>query len=92
MIKISRAAKTIAICTGAGCRAWDSEKILAAIDENLRRFPDLEDYTLRATPCMSKCGGGASIKTDSRGTIVKARDIEDAVNILFQEQTPAATV
>lgn len=83
-IQVCNSAKTVRICLGAGCKAWGSEHILSLVQENMRRFPKFEDYQLLAEGCMNKCGGGASIDMDGR--LFKARDMEKAVNILFQEQ------
>ena len=90
MIQVCKEAKTIRVCAGAGCKAWGAQNILSMIKENIRRFPELEDYQLRAEKCMSRCGGGASI--DMGGKIFKARDMEKAVNILFQEQLSVTTL
>ena len=90
MIRICKDAKTIRICLGAGCKAWSSDRILSMVEENMRRFPELESYQLQAEGCMSKCGGGATINMD--GKIFKARDMEKAVNILFKEQLSGAAV
>jgi NADH:ubiquinone oxidoreductase subunit E len=89
MIKICKKSKTMRICTGAGCRAWGSEKILSVFKESLNQFSGLPKYRLQAEGCMSKCGGGASINMD--GKIYKAKDTEVAINILFQEQLPSQT-
>ena len=48
------------------------------------------NYLLLAEGCMSKCGGGAAINMG--GKIFKARDMEKAVNILFQEQLSVTTL
>lgn len=90
MIKLCKKTKTLRVCNGAGCKAWGAEKILSLFKESVRQFPGLSDYRLQAERCMSKCGGGASINVD--GKVYKARDTENAVNILFQEQLSSPTL
>lgn len=89
MIQVCKEAKTIRVCMGAGCKAWGADKILSVVKAHIRDFPELEDYQLRAEKCMSRCGGGASIRMSDK--VFKARDMEKAVNILFQEQLSDTT-
>ncbi|MBI4382481.1 MAG: (2Fe-2S) ferredoxin domain-containing protein [Nitrospinae bacterium] len=90
MIQTAVATKTIRVCMGSGCKAWDSEKILAKLRDSLESYPDLENCRLRTMPCPRKCGGGATLGTGPRGTLLKVRNIEDAVNVLFREQPAPA--
>ncbi|MBI4389130.1 MAG: (2Fe-2S) ferredoxin domain-containing protein [Nitrospinae bacterium] len=90
MMQTAIKTKTIRVCSGPSCKAWGSEKILAKLRESLAQYPGLENCRLRTTPCPRKCGGGATLGMGPCGVLFKIRNIEDAVNVLFQEQAMPA--
>ena len=67
--------KRIKICTGPGCRAWDSEMMV-------KRLNKIKGSPVTVVKCMDKCGGGASIRLKDRGKIFKLRDLEEVTNLI----------
>ena len=80
-------ATKIKICTGPGCRAWNSETMAS-------RLKQLQGGTREVclVPCMNKCGGGASIRLKDRGRIIKLRETEEVVNLLKNKIVALAQV
>ena len=66
----------IKICTGPGCRAWDSEKMA----QRLTKMPGAGEVCL--VTCMDKCGGGASIRLKDRGKIFKLREMAEVGKLI----------
>ena len=69
-------ASKIKICTGPGCKAWNSETMAS----RLKQLGVARQVCL--VPCMNKCGGGASVRLKDRGRIIKLRETKEVVNLL----------
>ncbi len=69
-------ANKIKICTGAGCKAWNSETMA----QRLRKMKGTDQVCL--VPCMNQCGGGASIRLKDRGKILKLRETKEVAHLL----------
>ena len=54
----------IQVCAGAGCKAWDSEKMAAELNR-ARQSGCEADHEIKMVPCMRKCGGGVTIKSNA---------------------------
>ena len=72
----------IQVCAGAGCKAWDSEKM--AVELNRARQNGCEaDYEIKMVPCMKRCGGGVSMKSNACEMVkLKFRTTEAALSQL----------
>ena len=68
--------KTIKICKGPGCKAWNSEYMV----KKLSNTQGSKDVCL--VPCMEKCGGGVSVQLGDNGEVIKLRET-DQVNHLI---------
>ena len=68
--------KRIKICTGPGCRAWDSE-LMAKRMIGSKNAPEILTVT-----CMDKCGGGASVRLKDRGKIFKLREMGEVSKLI----------
>ena len=69
-------ASKIKICTGPGCKAWNSETMAS-------RLKQLEgEREVCLVPCMNKCGGGASVRLKDRGRIIKLRETKEVAKLL----------
>tara|TARA_B100000686_G_C16369374_1_gene751777 strand:+ start:302 stop:547 length:246 start_codon:yes stop_codon:yes gene_type:complete len=66
----------IKICTGPGCKAWNSETIAT----RLKNLQGAREVCL--VPCMNKCGGGASVRLKDRGRIIKLKETREVVKLL----------
>ena len=79
-------ATRIKICTGPGCRAWNSETMA----NRLKQLQDAREVCL--VPCMNKCGGGASVRLKDRGRIIKLRETEEVFQLLKSKIVALAKV
>jgi NADH:ubiquinone oxidoreductase subunit E len=70
--------KDIKVCSGPGCKAWASEKIARQL-EGL----ETEGYKVCRVACMRKCGGGATVKAAISGELLKMRNPEEVLQVLF---------
>lgn len=92
MMEVSNKTEEVSICTGAACKAWDSEKIVEKLyrGERLCRGKRLR---VCRVGCLNRCGGGASVRVDScGGDIFKFRRPEEAARVFsadFEELAPA---
>ncbi|MBT5471938.1 MAG: hypothetical protein HOK41_15160 [Nitrospina sp.] len=79
-------ASKIKICTGAGCKAWNSEYMAS----KLKQLQGSDDVCL--VPCMKQCGGGASVRLKNRGKVLKLRETEDVAYLLNSNSGALAAV
>ena len=73
--------QNVKICKGAGCKAWSSDKIareLIEVNEGLGP----EGIRICRVACMNVCGGGASVRVNSKNKIEKMKSIEDILEVL----------
>lgn len=78
LMKNRTQSKNIKVCSGPGCKAWASEKIAREL-EGLER----EGYKVCRVACMRKCGGGATVKTAFSNGLLKMRNPEEVLQVLF---------
>ena len=76
----------IKICTGPGCKAWNSMTIAC----RLKKLQGSHQVCL--VPCMNKCGGGASVRLKDRGRIIKLKETNDIVGLLKNKIVALAQV
>ncbi len=81
--------ETIAVCSGAGCRAWSSETISKKLN-NLSGLYSEMGYEIVEVPCLKKCGGGATVQMSGCSREVKIRKPEEALQLLFSQQVEMA--
>jgi hypothetical protein len=73
--------QNVKICKGPGCKAWASDRIARELLE-IREGLGLEQINICRVPCMKVCGGGASVRVNSKNKIVKMKEVEDVLNVL----------
>ncbi len=79
---MSRENRTIRICSGAGCKAWDSESMARQLEGQAGG-----NVRVCRVACMKKCGGGFNVLDSTRQQVVKIRQPEEALR-LFNLQEP----
>ena len=68
--------KTIKICKGPGCKAWNSEYMV----KEIRNTQGSQGICL--VPCMEKCGGGVSVQIEDNGEVLKLRETDEVVHLI----------
>ena len=77
--------RQLKICSGPGCKAWESEKILDLVRDSINQ-PDYSGNTrICRIPCMNKCGGGVSIELSPSGKLLKLREPNQVLKLLNSE-------
>jgi len=71
------------ICSGPGCKAWDSEKVLNLVRDSIGGDRNFQPCTM---DCVNNCGGGVSIGMSNSGKIVKLRKPNDIFSLLNQNE------
>ena len=71
------------ICSGPGCKAWDSEKVLSLVRDSIGGDRNFQPCTM---DCVNNCGGGVSIGMSNSGKIVKLRKPNDIFSLLNQNE------
>ncbi len=79
-------ANKIKICAGAGCKAWNSENMA----NRLKKIQGNDEVCL--VPCMKQCGGGASVRIENRGKVLKLRETEELAYLLNSDAGALAAV
>ena len=69
------------ICTGPGCKAWDSEKVLTLVREAIDGDRNIQPCSVS---CVNNCGGGVSVGIPDSGKIVKVREPSEVFALLNQ--------
>jgi NADH:ubiquinone oxidoreductase subunit E len=77
--------KNIKVCSGPGCRAWASEKIVRELEG-----VEMERVTICRVACMKKCGGGATVQVTPSNEVLKMRTFEEALEVLIPESLSPA--
>ncbi len=72
--------RNIKVCSGAGCKAWASEKIAREL-EGLK----VGNVKVCRVACMRKCGGGATIQMSHSEEKLKMRSFEEVLDTLVPE-------
>ena len=73
--------QNVEICQGAGCKAWSSDRIARELIE-VREGLGLETVRVCRVKCMSVCGGGASVRVNSKRKIVKTKEVDGILSAL----------
>jgi hypothetical protein len=80
--------KKIKVCTGLGCKSWQSGKVLSLLWKITGRSPGAENIQVCPVPCMKKCSGGVTVKMSPTGELLKWREPEEALEV-FAHQDPS---
>ena len=75
-------AKMLKVCSGQGCKAWDSEKILALVRESMNHPNEPKETCIFPVSCMNKCGGGVSVEILPSGKSLKLREPNEILKVL----------
>ena len=67
------------VCSGPGCKAWDSEKVLNLVRDAIGEDQNIQPCTM---DCTNNCGGGVSIGISNSGKIIKIREPSDVLSLL----------
>ena len=81
MGRSSNLSNKLMVCSGPGCKAWDSEKVLNIVRDSIGGDQNLKPCTM---DCTNNCGGGVSIGMSNSGKIIKIRDPRDVLSLLNQ--------
>ena len=68
--------KTIKICKGPGCKAWNSEYMVEKLSNTQG------SHGICLVPCMEKCGGGVSVQVEDNGEVLKLRETDEVVHLI----------
>ena len=69
--------KTIKICKGPGCKAWNSENMA-------KKFSNTQgSQGVCLVPCMEQCGGGASVQLEGDSEVLKLRETDQVAYLLY---------
>lgn len=79
MLNILRRCKKVRVCSGASCRAWDSEEIAKELYDDQKLFGRRRKFQVCRVSCLQRCGGGVSVQIPSSGTVIKIRKPEETV-------------
>jgi len=82
MLNVSRRCKRVRVCSGASCRAWDSEEIARELYGKQSLPGRKQNLQVCRVSCLQRCGGGVSVQIPSSGTVIKIRKPEEAVRIV----------
>ena len=63
---------TISICTGPGCKAWESDDLLTKL-KHLPFILKKEVYIIESD-CLNNCGGGVTIQLSTSHEMIKVRN------------------
>ena len=83
MNRLNNLNNKLMICSGAGCKAWDSEKVLNLVRDSIDK--DM-NYQICTMDCVNNCGGGVSIGMSNSGKIIKLRQPNDIFSLLNQNE------
>ena len=76
--------KKLKVCTGPGCRAWESKKVLDLCWRFKKQTNGGEAIQVVPVRCLNKCGGGAVVRLSPSETLLKLREPEEAFGVLNQ--------
>ena len=69
----------VMVCSGPGCKAWDSEKVLNLVRDSIGGDQNVKPCTM---DCTNNCGGGVSVGMSNSGKIIKLREPSDVLSLL----------
>ena len=67
------------VCSGPGCKAWGSEKVLNLVRDSIGGDQNVQPCTM---DCTNNCGGGVSVGMSNSGKIIKLREPSDVLSLL----------
>jgi NADH:ubiquinone oxidoreductase subunit E len=67
---------SVKVCKGPNCKAWSSDQIARDL-RNIRNTLDLPCIKVCRVSCMDACHGGISVHVDSKGKVLKLKDVEE---------------
>jgi hypothetical protein len=73
--------KSVKVCNGPNCKAWSSDLIARELRE-IRKTLDLPCIKVCRVPCMDACHGGVSVRINSKGKVLKLKEIDKLLNVL----------
>jgi NADH:ubiquinone oxidoreductase subunit E len=73
--------KTVKVCKGPNCKAWSSDQMAKELRE-IGNTLDLHSIKICRVPCMDACHGGVSVRVDSKGEIIKLKEVEELLSVL----------
>ncbi len=76
--------KKLKVCTGPGCRAWESKKVLALCWRFKKRTNGGEAVQVVPVRCLNKCGRGAVVRLSPSEKLLKLREPKEAFGVLNQ--------
>jgi hypothetical protein len=85
MMKNRFRAKSINICSGPGCRAWDSEKMVRGLAQN-ETLLERRGLKVCRVRCMNKCGGGVSVKIASCSKMIKLKSADHILKSVVDDE------
>ena len=70
------------VCSGAGCRAWDSNQLVLEL-KCIAEYQEPLGFEVEIVSCMNSCGGGVSVRTSGSDTnVFKFRSVDEALKLL----------
>ena len=76
----------VLVCSGAGCKAWDSDVLIQKL-KNQNECSDKRSFIL-PTKCLNNCGGGVTVKVPSSKKLIKVRNpnqLREKINEIISE-------
>jgi NADH:ubiquinone oxidoreductase subunit E len=73
--------QSVKVCKGPNCKAWSSDRIARELRE-IGSTLDLRCINVCRVPCMDACHGGVSVRVDSKGEVIKIKEVEDLLIVL----------
>jgi NADH:ubiquinone oxidoreductase subunit E len=72
---------SVKVCKGPNCKAWSSDQIAREL-RDIKNTLDLPCIKVCRVSCMDACHGGVSVRVDSRGKVLKIKDVEELLIVL----------
>ena len=73
--------RSVKVCKGPNCKAWSSDRIARELKKTGEPL-DMLGIKVCRVPCMDACHGGVSVRIDSKGKVIKLKEVDDLINIL----------
>jgi NADH:ubiquinone oxidoreductase subunit E len=76
----------IKVCTGPGCKAWNSKGVLSIFWKTTRKSLG-KKYKVCPVSCMKRCGGGVAVEVPSDKKLFKFREPGEALSTFEESYT-----
>jgi NADH:ubiquinone oxidoreductase subunit E len=73
--------QSVKVCKGPNCKAWSSDLIAKELRE-IGNTLDSHCVKVSRVTCMDACHGGVSVRIDSKGQVIKLKEVEDLLIVL----------